>query len=94
MLYYPCRQDDRPEERCPAMTLEVDITEAQQRFLELIRAAERGEAVIITKNTHPVVHLIAAARVKKQPTFGSARGLITIAEDFDAPLDDFREYQP
>ncbi len=28
----------------------------------------------------------------KQRTFGSAKGLIKIAEDFDEPLEDFREY--
>ena len=28
----------------------------------------------------------------KQRTFGSARGLIRIADDFDDPLEDFREY--
>ncbi|MBP1467458.1 type II toxin-antitoxin system prevent-host-death family antitoxin [Candidatus Chloroploca sp. M-50] len=76
------------------MTILVDITEAQKRFLEIIHAAEQGEAVIITKNAHPVVHIVAAPPFKHRPTFGSARGLMTIAEDFDAPLDDFRAYQP
>lgn len=28
----------------------------------------------------------------KQRIFGSAKGLIKIAEDFDEPLEDFREY--
>ncbi|HEX3532414.1 MAG TPA: DUF2281 domain-containing protein [Thermoanaerobaculia bacterium] len=28
---------------------------------------------------------------KPQRRFGSAKGLITIAEDFDAPLEDFKE---
>lgn len=26
------------------------------------------------------------------PQFGSAKGMITMADDFDAPLEDFREY--
>jgi hypothetical protein len=26
------------------------------------------------------------------PQFGSAKGKITMSEDFDAPLDDFKEY--
>lgn len=30
---------------------------------------------------------------KKTPKFGSAKGIITyMADDFDAPLDDFKEY--
>lgn len=29
---------------------------------------------------------------KKSPKFGSAKGQIKISADFDAPLDDFKEY--
>ncbi len=32
--------------------------------------------------------------VPRHPQFGSARGLITMADDFDAPLADFVEYMP
>jgi hypothetical protein len=28
-----------------------------------------------------------------KPSFGSAKGLFTIKNNFDAPLDDFRDYQ-
>lgn len=32
---------------------------------------------------------------ERKPHFGSAKGLVTfMAEDFDAPLDDFNEYMP
>lgn len=30
--------------------------------------------------------------VKKVPQFGSAKGKYTLSNDFDAPLDDFKEY--
>ena len=30
--------------------------------------------------------------VKKKPKFGSAKGKYIIADDFDAPLDDLKEY--
>jgi hypothetical protein len=29
---------------------------------------------------------------KKKPKFGSAKGMYIIADDFDAPLDDFKDY--
>ncbi len=32
--------------------------------------------------------------VKKRRRAGSAEGLIKMSEDFDAPLEDFEEYQP
>jgi hypothetical protein len=28
----------------------------------------------------------------KRPGFASARGLVSMSEDFDAPLDDFKDY--
>jgi len=30
--------------------------------------------------------------IKTKPVFGSLKGKIKLSEDFDAPLDDFREY--
>jgi hypothetical protein len=30
---------------------------------------------------------------KKQRTFGNAEGMIDMSEDFDEPLEDFREYR-
>lgn len=72
------------------MTLEIDIMDAQHRFLELIQAVEHGDAVILTRARQPIMQLVLLTR----PQFGSAHGLITIADDFDAPLDDFREYMP
>lgn len=37
---------------------------------------------------------IPVASTKPRPKFGSARGLIKMADDFDAPLADFDEYMP
>ncbi|MBC8042281.1 MAG: DUF2281 domain-containing protein [Rhizobacter sp.] len=34
----------------------------------------------------------AATSVKIVPVFGSMKGTFQMSEDFDAPLDDFREY--
>ena len=76
------------------MTYHIDITEASRRLFDLIEAAEHGEEVIITRNQQPLVQLIPLSQAANRPQFGSAHGLITIADDFDAPLDDFREYMP
>ena len=76
------------------MTYQVDIAEAQRRLLDLIQAAEQGEEVIIMRGQQPLIQLVPLHHPMSQPEFGSARGLITIADDFDAPLDDFIEYMP
>lgn len=76
------------------MSYQIDIAEAPHRLLELIRAAEQGGEVIITKDQKPVIQLVPVSQPAHQPRFGSARGLITIGDDFDAPLDDFSAYMP
>lgn len=35
-----------------------------------------------------------AKAVKRIPKFGCAKGAFKMAEDFDAPLDDFKDYMP
>jgi antitoxin (DNA-binding transcriptional repressor) of toxin-antitoxin stability system len=71
---------------------EVSAEEAKKRLSDLIAAAIRGEAVYIKDNGRRIVQLtpVGAPRRDRQP--GSAKGLFAIADDFDAPLEDFREY--
>lgn len=71
---------------------EVRLDEAKRRLLALIDAAIEGEEVLIVKDDQQVVQLVPVTRPERHPQFGSAKGLITVAEDFDAPLQDFAEY--
>jgi prevent-host-death family protein len=68
----------------------VTVMEAKERLLDLIDAAMRGEEVVIVREDQPAVKLVPALR----PGYGCMKGQIRIAEDFDAPLDDFAEYMP
>lgn len=70
----------------------VELNEAKMHLAELIEAATQGQEVVITKNDHPVVKLVPIPATKPRPQFGSAKGLIRMAEDFDVPLEDFNEY--
>ncbi len=75
--------------------IQVTMDEAKERLPDLMDAAARGETVLIEKKEGQgaqVVQLVAVALHKPKPQFGSARGLIKTADDFNAPLDDFREY--
>jgi antitoxin (DNA-binding transcriptional repressor) of toxin-antitoxin stability system len=54
----------------------------------------KGEKVLILTDDQQIVQIVPVAPPKRQPQFGSAKGLIAIAEDFDAPLQDFAEYIP
>lgn len=71
---------------------QVDIEEAKTSLPALIDAAVQGEEVVIAKDGEHVVRLVPVSRAKPRPRFGSAAGLITMADDFDEPLDDFEEY--
>lgn len=74
---------------------QVNVREAQQRFPELMNAILGGETVFITpENEEARLQLVVVRKTKRRPQFGSAKGLITMADDFDAPLSDFKEYLP
>ena len=71
---------------------EFDIEHAVHHLSELIDRALSGEEVVIAEGDRPLVQLTAMARRRKPREFGSARGLVEMADNFDAPLEDFREY--
>ena len=60
---------------------------------DLIESVIAGEEIIFTQNDLPVAKLVAIGGEKPRPQFGSAKGMFTLAEDFDAPLEDFDEYR-
>lgn len=70
---------------------EITLAEASKNLPELIEAAISGEEIVITKDNQPVVTLTPVSP-KRRSLFGSAKGLITISDDFDEPLEDFKDY--
>ena len=70
----------------------VAIEQAQENLSRLIDDVATGEHVVITRNQVPIAELIPVARPQLKPVFGSAKGMMTMSEDFDAPLDDFQGY--
>ena len=71
---------------------QVSIEEASTTLPDLIEAAVGGDEVLIAKDDQNIVRLVPVTGTKPAPQFGSAQGLITMAEDFDLPLEDFDEY--
>ncbi|MEM7357042.1 MAG: DUF2281 domain-containing protein [Acidobacteriota bacterium] len=60
---------------------------------ELAAEAEGGEEVVMTRDDGAAFKLVPLGMRPPTPTFGSAKGLIEIAEDFDEPLEDFKDYE-
>jgi prevent-host-death family protein len=71
---------------------QITLTEASQQLSDLIKVALRGEEIVITRENQPVVKLVPVSPLKHRPLFGSAKDLITISNDFDEPLEDFKDY--
>jgi antitoxin (DNA-binding transcriptional repressor) of toxin-antitoxin stability system len=72
----------------------VTLQEAQSRLPDLIHGLAPGDEVVITENDQPLARLTLAAPAERKPRqLGSLKGsVIYMAPDFDAPLDDFKEY--
>lgn len=71
----------------------VDVNEAQARLADLISEAAKGGEVVISCANGAAVRLVPVRPEGARPRFGSAHGLFTMAEDFDAPLEDFAPYE-
>ena len=74
-------------------TLQVNIHKAKTELSKLIQAALNGKQVIIARGNKPVVRLEVLPEARSQRKIGNSKGLIrSMADDFDEPLDDFKDY--
>lgn len=72
------------------MTITIDLEHEKRPLGELVEQTLGGTDIVIIRNDRPIAKLVAIPpRMPRR--FGSARGLIEIAEDFDEPLQDFQE---
>jgi prevent-host-death family protein len=67
--------------------IQVNIHEAKTHFSKLIQRVINGEEVVIARSGKPVARLGPIGHTGRRPRKpGSARGLLRIGDDFDAPL--------
>lgn len=76
----------------------MDITdigafEAKTRLSELLEHVRRGRIYRITKRGKVVAELRPAPSALRRSMFGVDKGRIRMSKDFDAPLDDFKDYR-
>ena len=72
--------------------LQVNIHEAKTNLSKLIQKVINGEEVIIAKGNKPVVKLTLIDCLKPQRKLGTAIGKVKLSDDFDEPLEDFKDY--
>jgi antitoxin (DNA-binding transcriptional repressor) of toxin-antitoxin stability system len=72
----------------------ISIQQAQSNLSELIHRLSPGEEIVIMEDDRPVARLTAESRPITPPRPpGFLRGsVLSMAPDFDAPLDEFKEY--
>jgi antitoxin (DNA-binding transcriptional repressor) of toxin-antitoxin stability system len=73
---------------------QVNLKEAENQLAKLIEEAAGGEEVIITRSDGKSFKIAPIRSVEAIPKFGSAKGLVIMSDDFDEPLEDFKEYHP
>jgi prevent-host-death family protein len=71
----------------------VNIHEAKAQLSSLIERVLAGEEVVIARRNVPLVRLVSVASAQTSERLGWAEGMGELADDFDAPLDDFDGYQ-
>ena len=68
-----------------------NVAEAKANFSTLVRKALQGEEVVIARDNKPLLRLVPVGVASRAP--GSAKGRVAMADDFDAPLEDFADYE-
>jgi antitoxin (DNA-binding transcriptional repressor) of toxin-antitoxin stability system len=77
--------------------IQVTIVEAQKRLPELLAMLRAGEGMEIYADDGWIFRVgavppLPATDERPATGFGCCRGMIWMADDFDAPLDEMREY--
>jgi len=70
----------------------INLNDASDQLDDLIHAAIGGEEIFIVTVDNQAIQLVPTAPTPRRRIFGSAKGMVKFAEDFDAPLTDFDEY--
>jgi prevent-host-death family protein len=71
---------------------QYNIADAKARLSSVVRETLAGDEVVIAKDNKPLVRLVPVSGGGRRVP-GSAKGQVTMAPDFDAPLDDFAGYR-
>lgn len=71
---------------------QVDITQVKADISKVLDLAIKGEEIVITQDDKPVAKISPIVPVLRSLKRGSAKGKVWMSDDFDEPLEDFKEY--
>jgi prevent-host-death family protein len=70
------------------VAISVGMHEAKTTLSRLVDVAQSGEEVVITRRGKPVAKLEAVSSPPRESMYGSLKGKIKMADDFDELPDD------
>jgi antitoxin (DNA-binding transcriptional repressor) of toxin-antitoxin stability system len=70
----------------------IELDQVSEQLRDLVYEAARAGEVVLTENGQVVARIVPVERPRKRRQPGSARGLVHMAEDFDATPEEFRDY--
>jgi len=68
--------------------MQIAIAEAKAQFAELIRRAEAGESIELTRYGRPVARIVAAERPVGRPLLGAMKGAFALPDNIFAGDDE------
>ena len=72
--------------------LTIELEQAKAQLAKLIQDVAGGSEVVITRDGQAVARLVPPTYASPDRVPGSAKGLFVVPDNFDAPLEDFRDY--
>ena len=75
------------------MLMEIHQHPTTQQWLKIIELLSRGESIMLTQDQTPIAEVTPVKQAKpKYRQAGTMKGMIWMSDDFDEPLEDFKEY--
>jgi antitoxin (DNA-binding transcriptional repressor) of toxin-antitoxin stability system len=71
----------------------LPLPQVQAQLPDLVHGLAPGDEVVITENDQPVARIVPPGPSSSARKLGTLRGTVLyMAPDFDAPLDEFKDY--
>lgn len=70
----------------------VNMHDAKSSLSKLVKRAAAGEDILIARDGKPAALLTRIPVRRCKLPIGALKGKLFIADDFDAPLEEFKEY--
>jgi len=74
------------------MATVVNMHAAKSSLSRLVKRAAAGEQIVIANHGKPVAMLSRVPSSSKKIPWDAFKGKIHMTDDFDAPLDEFKDY--